>query len=47
MNHRVVRNGTPLDARHDNIALAMRRAGYKPTLTIRDSQHEYVFTAVK
>ena len=32
MNHRVVRNGTPLDARHDNIALAMRRAGYRPTL---------------
>ena len=32
MNHRVVRNGTPLDARHDTIALAMRRLGYRPTL---------------
>ncbi|HZP21669.1 MAG TPA: alkaline phosphatase family protein [Bauldia sp.] len=32
MNHRVVRNGTPLDNRHDNIARAMRRAGYAPTL---------------
>ena len=32
MNHRVVRNGTPLDARHDNIAHAMRRLGYDPTL---------------
>ena len=32
MNHRVVRNGTPLDARHDNIAHAMRRLGYVPTL---------------
>lgn len=32
MNHRVVRNGTPLDARHDNIALAMRRLGYEPAL---------------
>ncbi len=32
MNHRVVGNGTPLDARHDTIALAMRRAGYRPTL---------------
>ena len=32
MNHRVVRNGTPLDARHDNLALAMRRLGYAPTL---------------
>ena len=29
MNHRVVRNGTPLDARHDTIALAMRRLGYR------------------
>jgi arylsulfatase A-like enzyme len=32
MNHRVVANGTPLDARFDNIALAARRAGYDPTL---------------
>jgi arylsulfatase A-like enzyme len=32
MNHRVVRNGTPLDARHDTVALAMRRLGYRPTL---------------
>lgn len=32
MNHRVCRNGTPLDQRFDNIALAARRAGYDPTL---------------
>lgn len=32
MNNRVCRNGTPLDSRHDNIALAARRAGYLPTL---------------
>lgn len=32
MNHRVVANGTPLDARLDNIAWAARRAGYEPTL---------------
>jgi len=32
MNNRVVRNGTPLDARHDTIALAMRRLGYSATL---------------
>ncbi|WP_421701120.1 sulfatase-like hydrolase/transferase [Aliiroseovarius sp.] len=32
MNTRVVRNGTPLDARFDNIALAARRGGYVPTL---------------
>jgi arylsulfatase A-like enzyme len=32
MNHRVVRNGTPLDRRHDTIALAARRLGYAPTL---------------
>jgi arylsulfatase A-like enzyme len=32
MNHRVCRNGTPLDARFDNLALAARRAGYDPTL---------------
>ena len=32
MNHRVVRNGTPLDRRHDTIALAMGRLGYTPVL---------------
>lgn len=32
MNHRVVANGTPLDARFDNVAHAARRAGYDPTL---------------
>lgn len=32
MNHRVCRNGTPLDARHDNIAKAVRRLGYDPVL---------------
>jgi len=32
MNHRVVRNGTPLDDRFDNIARAARRGGYDPTL---------------
>jgi arylsulfatase A-like enzyme len=32
MNHRVVANGTPLDVRFDNLALAARRAGYVPTL---------------
>jgi arylsulfatase A-like enzyme len=32
MNHRVLRNGTPLDARHDNIAKALLRQGYRPTL---------------
>jgi arylsulfatase A-like enzyme len=32
MNNRVVRNGTPLAARFDNVALAARRAGYDPTL---------------
>lgn len=32
MNNRVVTNGTPLDSRHDNLALAARRAGYDPTL---------------
>jgi arylsulfatase A-like enzyme len=30
LNHRVVANGTPLDARFDNVALAARRAGYEP-----------------
>jgi len=32
MNNRVVANGTPLDTRLDNIALAARRAGYQPAL---------------
>ncbi len=32
MNHRVCRNGSPLAARFDNVALAARRAGYDPTL---------------
>ena len=32
MNHRVVVNGTPLDARFDTLALAARRAGYAPIL---------------
>ncbi len=32
MTHRVVRNGTPLDSRFDNIAMAARRAGHNPTL---------------
>jgi arylsulfatase A-like enzyme len=32
MNNRVVANGTPLDASFDNIALAARRAGYRPVM---------------
>ena len=32
MNHRVVANGTPLDVRLDNVALAAGRAGYSPVL---------------
>ena len=32
MNNRVVANGTPLDARFDNVALAASRAGYDPVL---------------
>jgi arylsulfatase A-like enzyme len=31
-NHRSIHNGTPLDARHTNIALEMRKLGYEPTL---------------
>ena len=31
-NHRVVANGTPLDARHTNVALEARRLGYEPQL---------------
>ncbi len=32
MNHRVVRNGTPLDARHTNIAYELRKAGIAPAM---------------
>jgi arylsulfatase A-like enzyme len=32
MNHRMVRNGTPLDARHSNLALEARKAGYQPAI---------------
>lgn len=32
MNNRVCRNGTPLDSRHDTVALAARRVGYDPIL---------------
>jgi arylsulfatase A-like enzyme len=32
MNNRVVANGTPLDARFDNVAQVAKRAGYVPTL---------------
>ena len=32
MNNRVVANGSPLDTRFDNIALAARRAGHEPVL---------------
>lgn len=32
MNHRVVHNGVPLDARHDHLARMLRRAGYDPAL---------------
>jgi arylsulfatase A-like enzyme len=31
-NHRVVRNGIPLDARHTNLALEARKAGYRPAI---------------
>ncbi|GAB4175950.1 MAG: alkaline phosphatase family protein [Thalassobaculales bacterium] len=31
-NHRAIRNGTPLDARHTNLALELRKAGYRPVL---------------
>lgn len=31
-NHRSLLNGTPLDARHSNIAMEARKAGYKPVL---------------
>lgn len=32
MNHRSVRNGTPLDRRHTNVALEARRVGFDPAL---------------
>ena len=32
MNHRSLRNGTPLDARFTNIAMELRRLGYDPAL---------------
>lgn len=32
MNHRSILNGTPLDARHTNLALEARRVGYDPIL---------------
>ena len=32
MNHRVVANGVPLDARHANLPLTLRHAGYDPCL---------------
>src|SRR5690349_9039761 len=32
MNHRSGRNGTPLDARHTNLALEARKGGMEPTL---------------
>ncbi len=32
MNHRVVQNGVPLDARHGNLAYEARKAGYDPAL---------------
>ena len=32
MNHRSVLNGTPLDARHTNVALLARGRGYEPAL---------------
>ena len=31
-NHRAVVNGTPLDARHTNVALEARKVGYEPAL---------------
>lgn len=31
-NHRSGRNGTPLDARHTNLAIEVRKAGFDPTL---------------
>src|SRR5919108_2372649 len=32
MNHRAVQNSVPMDARHTNLALEMRKGGYEPAL---------------
>jgi arylsulfatase A-like enzyme len=41
MNHRSGRNGTPLDARHSNLALEARKAGFDPTLFgYTDTSHD-------
>jgi hypothetical protein len=32
MNHRVVQNSVPMDIRHTNLALEMRKGGYEPAL---------------
>lgn len=32
MNHRAVQNTIPLDARHTNLAIEVRKAGYEPAL---------------
>lgn len=41
MNHRSVRNGTPLDARFTNIALEARKLGYEPGLIgYTDTSHD-------
>ena len=37
-NHRVVVNGTPLDARHTNVALEARKLGYEP-VAVRLHRH--------
>ena len=40
-NHRSFQNGIPLDARHTNIALEMRKLGYRPTLAgYTDTSHD-------
>ena len=40
-NHRSVENGTPLDARHTNIALEFRKLGYAPALVgYTDTTHD-------
>ena len=40
-NHRSVRNGTPLDSRHTNIAIEARKAGYDPGLIgYTDTSHD-------
>ena len=37
MNHRVVQNSVPMDARHTNLALEMRQGGYEPDYTRVDN----------